>query len=54
MDELLTIKEVLNRVKLSRSMIYKLLKAGKFPRPKKVGRSSRWTEKQITDWIKKQ
>ena len=51
MDNLLTITDVMNRVNLSRSMIYQLLKHDNFPKPKKIGRSVRWSSKQIDEWI---
>jgi len=51
MDKFLTIKEVMSRVGLSRSMIYKLLEHGEFPRPKKIGRLIRWRESVIEAWM---
>ncbi|MDC0694539.1 AlpA family phage regulatory protein [Klebsiella pasteurii] len=31
---------------------YKLIKDGEFPKPIKLGRSSRWTESEVKTWLK--
>lgn len=36
---------------LGRSRIYPLIKAGKFPPPIKIGKSSRWLKTEIDAWI---
>ena len=37
---------------LSRSSIYRLMRAGKFPLPIKIGpRATRWLERDIGNWI---
>lgn len=36
---------------LSRSTIYAKIKRGSFPAPAKIGRASRWSRKEIVDWI---
>lgn len=45
-------KAVEARVGLSRSSIYELVSAGKFPRPISLGaRTVGWLESEINDWI---
>jgi excisionase family DNA binding protein len=51
---LLTIKEVLRLTRLGRSTAYRLLSAGSFPNPIKIGRSSRWLKSDVDEWIAKQ
>ncbi|WP_323169262.1 AlpA family transcriptional regulator [Pantoea agglomerans] len=31
---------------------YKLIKDGVFPKPIKLGRSSRWLKSEVEDWVK--
>lgn len=50
-DRLLRISEVGQMVSLSTSQIYQLVREGDFPRPLKVGASSRWRESDIGRWI---
>jgi len=51
MEQLLTLKEVVEIVGFKKSTIYKFIKKGKFPRPLKFGKSSRWTKSEINEWI---
>lgn len=39
------------RVGMGRTAVYELIKAGKFPRPVKVGGASAWIDVEITRWI---
>jgi prophage regulatory protein len=48
---LLTLKELIMILKFKKSTIYKWIKEGKFPKPLKFGRSSRWTEVMIKEFI---
>lgn len=41
-------------VSMGRSRIYGLMDEGKFPRPIKIGRSSRWLRSEIDSWINEQ
>ena len=44
--------EVLHRVGLARSTIYRMMEAGTFPRPVKIGqRAVAWPESDIERWI---
>lgn len=36
---------------LSDKWFYKLISEGKFPKPIKLGRSSRWKESELKDWL---
>lgn len=36
---------------LSDKWFYKLISEGKFPRPIKLGRSSRWKESEVRSWL---
>lgn len=37
---------------LSDKWFYKLISDGQFPKPIKLGRSSRWLESEVENWIK--
>ena len=51
---LLTIKEVMNKVRLSRSRIYFYIKNNNFPKQVKLTtRKSLWVEEEINQWILK-
>lgn len=44
--------EVEARCQISRSAIYRLMRAGQFPEPIKVGlRAVRWPEHELTAWL---
>ena len=54
MTTLLTVREVSGRVGLSRMSLHRMLKAGWFPEPVRVGRSGtaiRWRDADIEAWI---
>jgi prophage regulatory protein len=42
--------DVIGRVNLQRPTIYKLVRAGAFPQPVKVGSASLWVRAEIDDW----
>ena len=51
-DRLITRREVENRVGLTRSSLYRLMRAGSFPLPIKIGpKAVRWIEAEISDYI---
>lgn len=53
-DELLTLDEVCALVKLGKSTIYRMVKAGDFPQPKKLPTGTiRWTRGSIRRWIER-
>lgn len=45
------VKGVRDRVGLHPATIYAEIKAGRFPKPVKFGRSSRWVEAEVEKWI---
>ena len=54
-EELLTLTEIVEWIKVSESTIYRWMDEGIFPRPLKLGpRSSpmRWIRRDVSDWIK--
>lgn len=52
MTKVLTLPEVLELTKISRSTLYGMLDRGEFPRPMKLGeRKNGWTDAQVEQWI---
>ena len=52
MSNLISLPELIKRLKISKTSIYRMIKAGKFPRPLRLGaRASRWREDEIEKWI---
>lgn len=51
MTKMLRLPEVLERVGLSRSMVYKMMSEDRFPQVVKISKASRWTEQSIEDWL---
>jgi prophage regulatory protein len=49
--KLIRFPAVQERVSMGRTAVYELMKAGKFPRPVKVGAASAWIDVEITRWI---
>lgn len=51
-ERLIKLDEVIRRVGLGRSMIYRLISEGKFPAPYKLSPgASRWSEQSVSAWI---
>ena len=51
--QVLRMPEVLSRIGLSRSTLWRLIRAGEFPRPIRLGRRSvGWIEYDVEAWIK--
>ena len=51
MKKLLSIKEVTQIAGFKTSTIYKFIKTKGFPKPVKIGKSSRWLLSEINKWI---
>ena len=51
LDKLLNLLEVQQQTSLSRTTIYRLIESGEFPRPVKIGRTSRWPTSEISAFI---
>ena len=50
--KLLTLRDVLIRVSLGRSTLYRLMESADFPRPVKIGaKSVRWRIEAVDDWV---
>ena len=51
-NRFLRIKEVIQKVGLSRSQVYRLIQAGTFPSPFKIGsKVSVWSESLVNEWM---
>ena len=54
-QKLLRLRDVIQKVGLSRSQIYKLIAKGSFPEQIKIGsKISAWPEQTIDQWISRQ
>lgn len=51
--QFLRLKEVMARVGLRVTTIYRYMARGAFPKPRKFGRSSLWVTGEVNDWIAK-
>lgn len=51
MTKMLRLSEVLERVGLSRSMVYRMMSENRFPSMVKICNASRWPEQSIEDWL---
>lgn len=49
--QLMTIRDVEKKICWKKGKIYAMIKDGKFPRPYKLGSSSRWKESEVDEWI---
>lgn len=52
-DELVDMKFITEYSKLTDKWFYKLIKDGDFPKPIKLGRSSRWLRSEVETWFQK-
>lgn len=51
-ERLLKLHEVCRRVGLGKTMIYAMMKAGRFPRAYKISPfAARWSERELVAWI---
>lgn len=50
-DRLIPFEEVAHQTGIGRTQLYEMIARGEFPRPYKRGRSSRWSERAVQDWI---
>jgi prophage regulatory protein len=50
-DHFIRLQEVLFRVGISRSQVYKLMDAGQFPAQIKIGYSSLWSHHAVNHWM---
>lgn len=50
-DQLVDMRFITKLTGLTDKWFYKLIKDGLFPRPIKLGRSSRWFESEVEAWL---
>ncbi|EPY7210176.1 AlpA family transcriptional regulator [Yokenella regensburgei] len=50
-DQLVDIRFITKLTGLTDKWFYKLIKDGQFPKPIKLGRSSRWKQSEVEDWL---
>ena len=50
-DHFIRLQEVLFRIGVSRSNLYKLIEAGQFPAQIKIGYSSVWSNNAVNQWM---
>lgn len=50
-DQLVTMEFITKRTGLTDKWFYKLIKDGEFPKPIKLGRSSRWLQSEVEAWL---
>lgn len=51
-ERMLCMADLQKMVRLSRSMLYRMIGEGRFPAPRKVGRSSRWLASEVLAWMR--
>ena len=51
-DELLTLKDVIQITKMSKSTIYKKIQLGEFPQNRSFGSIVRWSNNEVQRWIR--
>lgn len=51
---MLRIEQVIDLFPVSRETLYRMINAGKFPGPTKLGRTSLWRRSQLRTWIETQ
>lgn len=50
-EPLVDMKEITKLTGLTDKWFYKLIQEGQFPKPIKLGRSSRWQKSQVEAWL---
>lgn len=50
-DQLVTMMFITQFTGLTDKWFYKLIKDGEFPKPIKLGRSSRWLQSEVEAWL---
>ena len=53
-DPLIDMEFIITYTGMTDKWFYKLIQDGKFPRPIKLGRSSRWFKSEIENWMHQQ
>lgn len=50
-DPLIDMKFITQYTSMTDKWFYQLIKDGKFPKPIKIGRSSRWFKSEVVQWL---
>ncbi|MBA3890641.1 MAG: AlpA family phage regulatory protein [Gemmatimonadaceae bacterium] len=50
-DRLLSLKDVCERVALSRASVWRMYTEDEFPKPARIGARSLWSEREVSAWI---
>lgn len=50
-DQLIDMGFITSLLQMTDKWIYKLIKDGSFPKPIKLGRSSRWRKSEVESWL---
>ncbi|ECI0838831.1 AlpA family phage regulatory protein [Salmonella enterica subsp. diarizonae] len=50
-DQMIDMAFITSLLKMTDKWIYKLIKDGAFPKPVKLGRSSRWLKSEVENWL---
>lgn len=51
MSDLLTVKDLSERLRISTRQCWKLLSSGRLPAPVRLGRSVRWRRDELLAWL---
>ncbi|EAA8668152.1 AlpA family transcriptional regulator [Salmonella enterica] len=51
-DQLVDMAFITTYTEMTDKWFYKLISEGQFPKPIKLGRSSRWLKSEVEDWMK--
>ncbi|HCA7669615.1 TPA: AlpA family transcriptional regulator [Enterobacter hormaechei] len=52
-DQLVDMRFITKLTGLTDKWFYKMIKDGDFPKPVKLGRSSRWLKSEVENWLQK-
>ncbi|ECD9416825.1 TPA: helix-turn-helix transcriptional regulator [Salmonella enterica] len=52
-DQMVTMVFITEFTGMTDKWFYKLISQGKFPKPIKLGSSSRWLKSEVEEWVKK-
>ncbi|EFU9024316.1 AlpA family transcriptional regulator [Salmonella enterica] len=50
-DQFIDMAFITSLLQMTDKWIYKLIKDGAFPKPVKLGRSSRWLKSEVENWL---
>ncbi len=53
-DRIIRLPQVIDRVGIKKTLIYRMIAAGTFPKPIKLGFASGWLESEIRAWVDEQ